>query len=66
MAWVVFSWVFSLYVDLSGKFGAYGFLGTILVAMMWMYFCLCFLLIGGYINRYMDLRRSSRGSTQIK
>lgn len=60
VAWVVFSWVFSLYVDLSGKFGAYGFLGTILVAMMWMYFCLYFLLIGGYINRYLDLLRSVR------
>ncbi len=60
VAWVVFSWVFSLYVDLSGKFGAYGFLGTILVAMIWMYFCLYFLLIGGYINRYLDLLRSVR------
>lgn len=66
VAWVGFSWVFSLYVDLSGKFGAYGFLGTILVAMMWMYFCLYFLLIGGYINRYMDLQRSGRRSEDNK
>ncbi|MEG1633228.1 MAG: YihY/virulence factor BrkB family protein [Oscillospiraceae bacterium] len=60
MAWVVFSWGFSLYVSMSDKLGAYGFLGTIIIAMMWMYFCLYFLLLGGYINRYVDLRRPPR------
>ena len=37
VAWAVFSWVFSLYVSVSDKFGAYGYIGTIMVAMMWMY-----------------------------
>lgn len=58
VTWVAFSSVFSFYVSFSDKFGAYGFLGTILVAMMWMYFCIYFLLIGGFINRYIDLRRN--------
>lgn len=49
-AWVGFSWLFSLYVNLSGKFGAYGILGNILLSMMWMFFCFYFLLLGGYIN----------------
>ena len=31
--------------------GAYGFFGTIMVAMMWLFYCFYFLLIGGYINR---------------
>ena len=50
LAWAVFSWAFSLYVSISDKFGAYGYIGTIMVAMMWMYYCFMFLLIGGCIN----------------
>ena len=50
--WVVFSSVFTIYVGISDKYGAYGFIGTIMVAMMWMYYCLFFLLIGGYLNSY--------------
>ena len=54
VAWVVFSWVFSIYVSFSDKFGAYGYLGTIMVSMMWIYYCLQFLLIGGCINAYLE------------
>jgi len=53
-AWVLFSWVFSLYVSISGKFGAYGYIGTLLVAMIWMFYCLMFLFIGGCINAFRD------------
>ena len=60
LAWVVFSWVFSLYVTVSDKFGAYGYLGTILVSMMWIYYCLMFLLIGGCINAYIEGRAAAR------
>ena len=49
-SWVLFSWVFSLYVSISSKFGAYGYIGTLLVAMLWMFYCLMFLFIGGCIN----------------
>jgi uncharacterized BrkB/YihY/UPF0761 family membrane protein len=42
---------------MSNQFGAYGFIGTFLVAMMWMYFCIYFLLIGGYLNHYLYLRQ---------
>lgn len=56
VVWVLFSSIFSFYISLSNQFGAYGIIGTILVAMMWMYFCIYFLLIGGYINHYLYLR----------
>ena len=62
LAWAGFSWVFSLYVSISDKFGAFGYLGTIMVAMMWMYYCLMFLLIGGCINAVIEQRRASRGA----
>jgi len=54
--WVLFSSIFSFYISMSNQFGAYGVIGTILVAMMWMYFCIYFLLIGGYINHYLYMR----------
>jgi len=60
LAWAVFSWVFSLYVSISDKFGAYGYIGTIMVAMMWMYYCFMFLLIGGCINAVIEQRRAQR------
>ncbi len=52
VTWVLFSAAFSLYISFSDKYGAFGFIGTIMVAMMWMHYCLFFLLIGGYINSY--------------
>ncbi len=52
--WVIFSYVFTIYVNVSGKFGAYGMIGTIMVAMMWIYYCFFFLLIGGYINSFIN------------
>ena len=62
IVWVIFSAIFSWYVSFSNKYGAYGFIGTIMVAMMWMYYCLYFLLIGGYINSYIYTKR--HGSSQ--
>lgn len=53
VTWVIFSWAFTIYIGLSNKFGAYGFIGTIMVAMLWMRYCLFFLLIGGYMNSYL-------------
>ena len=58
VSWVGFSWIFSIYVSLSDKFGAYGYIGTIMVAMMWIYYCMMFLLIGGCINVYFEKRRA--------
>lgn len=51
-AWVVFSVVFSLYISISDKFGAYGIIGTVMVAMMWLYYSIFFLLIGGWVNSF--------------
>ena len=66
VAWGAFSWVFSLYVSISDKFGAYGYIGTIMVAMMWMYYCFMFLLIGGCINSVVEKHRSEKLAAQRK
>lgn len=51
VVWLVFSYVFSLYVNSSGAYSVYGIVGTVLIAMLWVYYSLFFLLIGGYLNR---------------
>lgn len=65
VSWVLFSWLFSLYVSVSGKFGAYGYLGTVLVAMVWMFYCLFFLFIGGYINAQIGACRRMETNPQL-
>lgn len=52
LAWLVFSWGFSIYLDYSDRFGVYGILGAVIVALLWMYYCLFILLVGAYINRF--------------
>lgn len=52
VAWLIFSWAFSMYVSYSDRYGVYGILGTVIVALLWMYYCLFILLVGAYINRF--------------
>lgn len=63
VSWSVFSVIFSFYVSVSNRFGAYGVIGTVIVAMMWLYYCFYFLLLGGYINHYIAQRRAERRIT---
>lgn len=58
--WVIFSWIFTIYISVSNKFGAYGFIGTIMVTMMWMYYCLFFLLIGGFMNSFLASKKAEK------
>jgi len=53
VTWVLFSLAFTMYMNLSDRFGAYGIIGSVMVAMMWMYFCLLFLLVGAWLNRFL-------------
>lgn len=62
-AWLVFSWGFSLYVSVSDRFGAYGFLGTFMIVLIWMYYCLLFFLIGGCVN---VSRRTAKAPAHIR
>ena len=51
LGWMVISWVFSVYVDVFRGFSSmYGSLTTIMLIMMWMYFCMYCILIGGELN----------------
>lgn len=51
LGWMVVSWVFSVYVDIFEGFSTmYGSLTTIVLIMLWLYFCMYSILIGGEIN----------------
>lgn len=51
IGWMVVSWVFSVYVDIFQGFSSmYGSLTTIVLIMLWLYFCMYSILLGGEIN----------------
>lgn len=51
IGWMVVSWVFSVYVDVFEGFSTmYGSLTTIVLIMLWLYFCMYSILLGGEIN----------------
>lgn len=51
IGWMIVSWIFSVYVDLFKGFSdMYGSLTTIVLIMLWMYFCMYSILLGGEIN----------------
>ena len=58
VSWAVFSFIFSAYVGVSNQFGAYGVIGTVMVAMIWVYYCFYFLLLGGYINHFIARKKA--------
>ena len=55
VGWMVISWVFSMYLDVFKGFSSmYGSLTTIVLIMLWMYFCMYCILLGGEMNVLME------------
>ncbi len=51
LGWMVVSWIFSIYLDVFEGFSSmYGSLTTIVLIMLWMYFCMYSILLGGELN----------------
>lgn len=51
VGWMVVSWVFSIYLDVFEGFSSmYGSLTTIVLIMLWMYFCMYCILLGAEMN----------------
>ncbi len=52
LAWLVFSSLFSIYVNRVGQFSTlYGSLTMLILAMLWLYFCMYIVFIGAVINK---------------
>ncbi|MDD3277392.1 MAG: YihY/virulence factor BrkB family protein [Lachnospiraceae bacterium] len=55
VAWYIFSLGFSWYLELFPGFSnMYGSLTTIVLVMLWMYFCMYIIMIGAEINAYFE------------
>lgn len=54
LAWSIFSYGLSVYVDYFNGFSMYGSLTTIVLVMLWLYFCMYILLICGEINNILE------------
>ncbi len=53
LGWYAISFIFSIYLDTFKGFSVmYGSLTTIVLAMMWVYFCMYIILIGAEINNF--------------
>lgn len=52
LTWSVFSFLFSIYMNSGNAMSLYGSLSTIVLFMLWMYFCIYILLIGANFNKY--------------
>ena len=51
IGWMIITWIFSVYVDVFQGFSdMYGSLTTIVLIMLWMYFCMYTILLGGVVN----------------
>ncbi|HJB34469.1 MAG TPA: YihY/virulence factor BrkB family protein [Candidatus Blautia merdipullorum] len=55
VCWSAFSFFFSLYVDFfSVTSNMYGSMTTIVLILLWMYFCMMFVMIGAQVNYYFE------------
>lgn len=58
LGWLVFSNLFSLYIDYFGDHThIYGQVYTMVLCMLWLYFCLCIVFFGGAVNRFLAAKR---------
>lgn len=55
VAWSIFSWCFSIYVEYGNSYSVYGSLAIVVIFLMWMYICIYIMFIGAYINKHMNL-----------
>ncbi len=54
VAWAVFSYAFSIYLDYAVNMSViYGSLTTLVVVMLWLYFCMYLFFLGAEINHYL-------------
>lgn len=54
LAWILFSWGFSVYIQYSDGFSMYGSLTAIIIVMLWLYFGFYLFLAGACLNRYLQ------------
>lgn len=67
LAWYLASWVFSIYVNHYFSNSMYGSVATATVVMLWLYMCFYIVLLGAYLNRFLQpMNRLLRELLQIR
>ena len=55
VCWSTFSFLFSIYIEfLNNAANMYGSMTTIVLILLWMYFCMIFVMIGAQVNYYFE------------
>ena len=55
LGWLIFSHLFSLYVEHFPSFArVYGSVYAVALSMLWLYFCMSILFYGGLLNRILE------------
>ena len=57
LAWHVYSYAFSAYLEYGLGFGTYGSISVIVIFMMWLYFDIYIILLGAILNEWMVKRK---------
>lgn len=61
VSWYIISYFFSIYVNIFTNFSiVYGSLTTLMLLMMWVYFCMYFILLGAEINKMISEREKNK------
>ena len=64
VGWSLFSYAFSAWVN-AGHYGTYGSLVTVVVVMLWLYYCQYILLLSACLNRALPkIRRKSESNSE--
>lgn len=50
--WTLYSFAFSVYIDYFDGFAMYGSLTTIIIVMIWLYFCMYIFFCGALVNKW--------------
>lgn len=52
LSWLLFSLLFSIYVNQAATTSLYGSLTTVILAMLWLYFCMYLVFLGAVLNNF--------------
>ena len=56
--WTLYSFAFSVYIDYFDGFAMYGSLTTIIIVMIWLYFCMYIFFCGALVNKWIFEREA--------
>lgn len=65
--WIVFSYLYSLYVDYRSTFSSvYGSLTNIVLLMLWLYLCIIIIFLGAMLNQYFTTHKKLNLISSLK